>query len=118
MNNYFQKNKFNANAIHRDLFDIHSVVNLVSKTSGKKIVFMFNIIDALEFFEKDYTKKLISEVSKNCEKIVLSWPTQSLSGRTKFLASRNWILEFIHEKFNVLDDFEMNGERFIIFRKL
>jgi hypothetical protein len=78
---------------------------------------MFNIVDALEFFERNFSFDFIKQISENSEKIVLSFPTQSLSGKSAFKVKRYWITNFIEENFKILDDFESNGERFIVFKK-
>ena len=80
---------------------------------------MFNIIDALEFFKKDYSKEILLEILKVIEndgKIVLSFPVQSLSGRQKFNVSRGWLMGFVEDNFNVLDTFTTGGEKFIILK--
>jgi hypothetical protein len=115
MNEYFKKNQFGAVAFHEDLFNLNRILEILKSEEKPRIVFMFNIIDALEFLERDYSKKLILELSKNSEKIVLSFPTKSLTGK-KFEAKRYWILNFLEKEFEILDDFEMFGERFIVFR--
>jgi len=37
--------------------------------------------------------------------------------RKRFLVNRNWILDFIKENFEILDDFEIGGERYLCFKK-
>ena len=117
MNNYFSKHNFNAAAYWGDLFDIEKISKIVRNTEEKRIVFMFNIIDALEVIERDYSKKLICCLAEEIDKFVLSFPTKSLSGKKKFNVNRKWILDFLEKNFEILDDFETNGERFIVFRK-
>jgi len=117
MNHYFKENSLNALAFQEDLFNLDKVLEIIKNERGKKVVFMFNLIDALEKIERDYSKKLILEASKNVDKIVLSLPTKSLSGKTIFHTNREWILSFLKENFFILDDFEEFGERFIVFRK-
>ncbi|VVB80529.1 Uncharacterised protein [uncultured archaeon] len=115
MNNYFQKDKLNAVAHNIDLFNLASIKNLV-KSEKSPIVFLFNVIDALEKLERDYSKKLLTEIVPISEKVVLSFPTRSLTGKSKFYTKRDWIIDFIQEKFEILDDFEQGDERFIVFR--
>ena len=117
MNNYFKDRGFDGESIRCDLFDINKVLEILKKSEKPQVVFLFNVIDALEFFERNFSKKLIYEVSENCEKIVLSFPVQSLSGKIRFKAKRYWILNFLEERFKILDDFELSGERFIVFKK-
>jgi len=117
MQEYFNENKFNAQAVHADLFDTEKVLKIIKETKKPRIVFMFNIIDALEFLERDFSKEFILKISEECERVVLSFPTQSLSGKTRFKARRYWILNFIEEKFEILDEFETGGERFVVFKR-
>ena len=119
MNAYFTENKlFNAKAIQGDLFDINGIIEILLKQKKPRTVFMFQIIDALEFLERDFSKELILEVSKNCEKIVLSFPLGSLGRQTRFKAKRYWILNFLEQNFLIRDSFILNGERFVVFRKV
>jgi hypothetical protein len=49
---------------------------------------------------------------------VLSFATKTLGKKLRFKVSRRWLLDFLKENFNILDDFEIPGERFIIFEKI
>ncbi len=120
MNDYFKKNKFDSRAVHLDVFDLDEVANIIKNQKKPRIVLMFNIIDALEFFEKDYSKKLlikIKELLSSGERIIISFPTQSLSGKTKFHTTRKWLMDFLEENFSIVDTFEENGEKFIVLEK-
>jgi len=136
MNNYFQDCGFEkAHALGGDLFNVSEILKILKKvgsgrashaflerTLGKKqkklrIIFMFQIVDALENLEKDFSKKFILKISKECEKIVLSLPTESLSGRKNFVVQRKWMMDFLEDNFVIEKDFKMNGERIIIIRK-
>jgi hypothetical protein len=116
MNKYFQENEFNAGAIWADLFDIECLLKIIKGENGKKSAWMLNIIDALEL-EPNFSKVFISEISKLVDRVVLSWPTQSLQKKRKFSANRNWIFSFIQQNYKILDNFEMNGEKFVCFCK-
>ncbi len=117
VNTYFKKEKINGKAYHLSLFELERVKKLILETKKPRIIFMFKVIDSLESFEKDYSKKLILEIIDLTEKIVLSFPTETMVARQKIWAKRTWILKFIEEKFKILDDFEINGERYIVFKK-
>ena len=67
--------------------------------------------------QRDYSKTLINEIAPLSDKVVLSFATKSLGSRKKFSAQRNWILKFIEDNYKILDDFELGGERYIIFKK-
>jgi hypothetical protein len=104
--------------IHTDLFDCENIKKIIKESKKPLAVFTFQIIDALEFFEKNFSKKFIMEILKvlNKEDIcVLSFSTKSLSGKKKFYSERKWLLDFLKEKAEIIKDFEMFDERFIIF---
>lgn len=117
MNFYFKQNKLNGQAIHLSLFEKENVLDIIKKEKKPRIVFLFKVIDALESLKPNYSKELISEIVEISDKIVVSFATRSLGSREKFKANRNWIVDFIKEDFNLLDDFELGGERYLIFNK-
>ena len=116
-NNYFKENKIKAKAIHLSLFELEKIKKIIIKTKKPRIVFLFKVIDSLEMLERDYSKKLISEISPLVDKIVLSFATKSMIKRKKFKVRRNWIINFIKENFKIIDDSEIRDERYIIFKK-
>jgi len=118
MNFYFGKKKIKGKAYHISLFDLDKTKKLIKEIKGRKIVFLFKVIDSLEIMERNYSKKLIKEIIPFVDKIVLSFATKSLGKRQRFTAQRNWILNFIKDNFNVLDDFEYGGERYIVFNRI
>ena len=117
INFYFKKNKLNGKGIHLSLFELEKVKKIIQAEKKPKIVFLFKVIDALESLKRDYSKELISEIVSLSDKIVVSFATKSLGSREKFKANRNWISEFIYQNFKVSDDFEIGGERYLVFNK-
>jgi len=117
MNFVFKKNKVKGQAFHLSLFEIDKIKNLIKKQTRPRIIFLMKVIDSLETLKRDYSKNLILEIAPLAEKIVLSFATKSIGKRKKFSVNRNWILKFIKENYETLDDFELGGERYIIFRK-
>ena len=117
MNDYFKKQKLNAKAIHLSLFQFEKIKNLIKKEKGKKIVFLFKVLDSLEILDRNYSKKLIIEISSLVDEIVVSFATRSMVKRKKFFANRKWIIDFIKENFKIIDDFELGGERYTVFEK-
>ncbi|MBM3228462.1 hypothetical protein FJZ20_01055 [Candidatus Pacearchaeota archaeon] len=117
MNFYFKKEKFNAQAISMSLFEIDNLKKIICKEKGRKIVFLFKVLDSLEALERNFSKKLLSSISPLCDKIVISFPTESMSKRQKFRVKRYWLINFL-SKFHLLrDDFEISGEKFLVFEK-
>lgn len=117
VNFYFKEKKICGKVFHFSLFDLSKVKNLIKKQRGKKVVFLFKTLDSLEMIERDYSKKLLKEIVPLVDKVVVSFATQSLVSRKKFKVQRNWIVNFIKENFEVLDEFEVGGERYISFCK-
>jgi hypothetical protein len=67
--------------------------------------------------KRDYSKDLLLGITPLAEKVVVSFATKSMIKRTKFKSKRNWIAGFIEEKFHILEDFELGGERYIVFER-
>jgi len=117
MNKYFDREKFDAKAIHRSLFDLSEIKKIIKSMRGKKIVFLFKVLDSLEMLERDYSKKLLKEIVPLADKVVVSFATRSLVARKKFKVNRNWIRGFIQDNFKILDEFELGEEKYIVFKK-
>ncbi|MEK6875746.1 MAG: hypothetical protein AABX30_03610 [Nanoarchaeota archaeon] len=114
-NVFFNKNKINGKMIHDSLFELSKIKELIKEKNWKKIVFLFKTLDSLEMLERDYSKKLLKEIIPLVNGVVVSFATHSLIARKKFNVSRNWILGFIKENFNILDEFEFGGEKYVVF---
>ncbi|HJZ18526.1 MAG TPA: hypothetical protein VJ208_00260, partial [Candidatus Nanoarchaeia archaeon] len=87
------------------------------KQKKPRIVFLLKTIDSLEMLQRDYSKKLLLEIASLSEKVVISFAKGSMIKKTKFRAKRNWIVDFINENFNLIDDFEIGCERYVVFEK-
>ncbi len=114
-NNYFTKNGISGKAFHLSLFELEKIKSLIEKQKNPKVVFLFKTLDSLEMLKRDYSKKLLLEIVPLADIIAVSFATKSMVKRVKFKAKRNWIIDFIKENFKVLDDFEIGGERYIVF---
>lgn len=117
MNHFFEKEKLKAKAIHMSLFDLDNLKKVIEDSEKPRIVFLFKTLDSLEMLERDYSKNLLKEITPLANRVVVSFATRSLIKKVKFKAKRTWIIEFIKEDFNVLDDFELGGERYLVFEK-
>ena len=117
MNNYFNREKFNAIAKQMDLFDVKEVRKILARQKKPRVVFLFQVIDALESIEKNFSKKFLLEIKNYSEKIVLSYSLKSLSGKKVFKVQRKWLVNFIKENFILEKEFEIDGEKFLIFGK-
>jgi len=117
MDFYFKKEKVSGKAIHLSLFEFKKAKQIINNQNKPRIVLLFKVIDALESLKLGYSKELISEVASIANRIVVSFATKSLGNRKKFQAKRSWIVDFVKESFNLLDDFEFGGERYLVFSK-
>jgi hypothetical protein len=114
-NNYFSENGFEkAKVLHGDLFDSDVALKVLKKAVAPRVVFMFQVIDALESFERDFSKDFLKAVVSESEFVVVSYLVKSLSGGV-LKANRKWLVEFAEENFNIVDSFELDGERVLIF---
>ncbi len=114
---YFQKNNLSASAKHESLFNLDKIEKLIEGLDSPRIIFLFKVVDSLEMIEPDYSKKLLSRITPLCEKIVVSFATKSMIKKERFKVNRKWILDFIKENFELLEDFEIGGERYVSFKK-
>lgn len=118
LNDYFKscgKSDF-ARVVWGDIFNLSFLKEIISNSTSPRVIFLFQVIDALESMERDFSKKLLlflKELILNEDLIVLTLPIESLSGRTNFAVRRKWLLDFLVENFSVEKDFLLNGERII-----
>lgn len=117
MNEYFKKNKLKAKALHLTLFNLRMIKNEIEEIREKKVVFLFKVLDSLEMLERNYSKKLLEEIMPLVDRVVVSFALRSMISRKLFKAKRNWIVDFIKDKFKIVEDFELGSERYIVFRK-
>ena len=118
MNLYFEKKKFkNAKAMHFSLFELQKIKKLIKKEKGKKIIFLFKVLDSLEMLEKGYSKIFLEEIVNLADKVAISFATRSLIKKTKFKVNRKWLFNLISLKFKLIDQFEIGNEKYIIFSK-
>ncbi len=115
VNYFFGKNRISGKAVHLSLLEIDKVKELVESQPPPRIALLLKTIDSLETAKRNHSKELIRCISPLCERIAVSFATMSMGKRKKFSVNRNWILNFIRENFEILDDFELNGERYIVF---
>ena len=65
--------------------------------------------------DRNYSKLLLKEISPLVNRVVISFATRSLIKRKRFKAKRKWLVNFIKENFRIIDDFELSGEKYIVF---
>ena len=117
MNYYFKTRGLNGWAIHESIFNLEKIKKYIKQVKGEKIVFLFKTLDSLEMLKRDYSKELLSEIVPLVDRVVVSFATRSMIKREKFMVNRKWITDFIKESFKITDDFEIGGERYIVFSK-
>ena len=126
MNNYFKKQKLleredrkiRAKAIYLDIFNLSKITEIINNTKKPRIIFLFKMIGPIESLKRNYSKKLILGLVDKVDIFVLSFATKSLGKKLRFGASRGWLVNFLKQIFKILDDFDISGERFIIFKKI
>lgn len=116
VNYFFIRNKINAKVIHESLFEIKKIKEIIKKQKKPRICFLFKTVDSLEMLERDYTKEFLSELVPLCDEFVVSFATRSLFTKHLFKVRRDWAINYIKENFNVLDDFLLGSERYIVFK--
>lgn len=115
-NDYFEREGYDGKVFHLDLFDVPRVIEILKGAKKSRVVFLFQVVDALENLERNFSKEFILEIAKECERVVLSLPTESLGGRKKFAVQRKWLLNFLVENFLVENSFVSRGEKIIILK--
>lgn len=121
MNIFFRKNKFNARGVWMDLFCFGKLKKLISSEKEKKVIFCFQVIDALEKLKKGYGYSFIEGLLKIISKgdiIIISFPLKNLSGRRDLAVKRNWLIDFLEGKASIRRDIVIGNERFIIIENL
>jgi hypothetical protein len=117
MNEYFKRQKFNAKAIHMSLLESEKIKEIIKKQKKPRVIFLFKTIDSLEMLEKNYSKKLLLKIVPLADKTIVSFAVKSMGKRERFRANRKWMIDFVKDNFKIIDDFEVGGERYIIFSK-
>ena len=117
VNNYFKNKKINGNVFHLSLFELNKIKKIILDKKGLKIAFLFKTFDSLELLQRNYTKNFLLEITPLVDKFVLSFAIKTMRKKETIWAKRTWLLNFIKENFEVLDEFEIGFEKFIIFRK-
>ncbi|MBT3642540.1 hypothetical protein HN604_01275 [archaeon] len=114
MNKFFKENKLNAKAFCEDITNIQSLKKIISKTEEPRTIFLFQVIDALESFEKNLSKEFIEEISHLAKTFVITLPLESIGKRKQFNVQRKWLIDFLEEKFTIQKDFKLFGERILV----
>lgn len=116
MNMYFKNEGLNARAVWGDLFDIKGVLNILKKARRPRFIFIFQVVDALESMKRDFSKEFISEIMREGEMLVVSFPLVSLGGRKRFSVDRKWLIDFLKSEFVIEKNFVLNEERVLCIR--
>jgi len=114
---YFEREHLSAEILHASLFNLPFLKKTLRRAGGQSILFLFKVLDSLEMLEPNYSKRLLLELSPLVQHVVVSFATKSMISRRTFRVKRTWLLDFIKEHFVLLDDFELGGERYLVFSK-
>jgi hypothetical protein len=117
-NLFFKRSGYSENCacVWGDLFDENLVFGILRGVEKNRVVFLFQVIDALENLERDFSKDFFLRLKNDCELILVSLPLLSLCGKKRFEVRRKWILDFFRDNFVVLNSCEMFGELFIFLK--
>ena len=100
-NRYFKERGFDkARVVCGDLFDKDFVLKILKQVPLPRVAFMFQVVDALESFERDFSKNLLKAIVNESEFVVVSYLVKSLSGGA-FKVNRKWLVEFVEENLGV-----------------
>jgi len=120
-NTFFQENNFKeAKVVQTDIFDLEKIKQSISKMPSRRVIFLFQVIDALESIEKNFSKKLLLEIRSILsfnDTLIISNSKKSISGRSNFLSKRDWLKNFLSENFQIINEFSLFDEDMIIFKK-
>ncbi len=117
MNCYFKENRCSGKALHLSLFELEKIKKIIRGMKRPRVVFLFKTLDSLEMLKKDFSKELLLEIAPIADLVAVSFATRSMIKRKKFYAKRSWIFNFVRENFKILDDFEIAGEKYLVFGK-
>lgn len=119
MNLFFEINKYSAKCVWCDLMNLEDIKNKLSE-KGNKIFFCFQIVDALDKLEKNFSSKFLLML-KDCmskkDFLILSFPVESLTGKQIFKDKRTKLIDFLEDNFDVVESKVFFGEKFLICRK-
>lgn len=115
-NYFFKKNKLSAQVINESLFELKRIKKIIQMQEKPRICFLLKTIDSLEMLKRDYTKEILLELVPLCERFVVSFATRSLFKKHLFKVRRDWVIDYIKSNFELLEDFYLGNERYIVFK--
>ncbi len=116
-NQYFKREGLNGKAFHISIFDLEGVKKVIKNTRKPRVLFLFKVVDSIEKVERDYTKKLLDKIVPFVDRVIISFATESWVRRKKFHVQRKWLTDFIDQRWQFTDDFNIKGERYLVFEK-
>ncbi|MDE1848571.1 MAG: hypothetical protein KGH55_00890 [Nanoarchaeota archaeon] len=112
--NYFKAAKKDGKILQLSIFELDKLKKIIQETRKPRVIFLFKVIDSLEKAERDFSKKLLKEIMPLADRVIISFATESWMRRRKFHVTRKWLIDFIRENWNFIDDFELGGERYLV----
>ncbi|MFA5484696.1 MAG: hypothetical protein WC260_00360 [Candidatus Pacearchaeota archaeon] len=118
-NTFFDKMKLNnCTCFYKNLFDFEGT-DYFFKKDKNICVFCFQILDALDGLKKNFSLDFLNHLKsfmKENDVLIISYSLESISGKNRFRTKRKKLLEFINSEFEILKNFNMYGERFLILK--
>ena len=115
-NDYFEREGFGGKVVCSDLFDVDSVVKILKVARRPRVVFLFQVIDALEGLRRNFSKEFLLAIARECEWIILSLSSESLGGGKRFESRRKWLMDFLGENFVIDGSLASEGEEILILK--
>src|SRR3989338_386752 len=110
-NAHFKRNKIKGNAF---IFDMLS--GDFKKLPTVDIVFLFRVLERLEYFKRDYSKEVIEKL--NADYVVVSFDKEGLSRKRNLRKKgRRWFRRILNELNYYYDIFDHGNEIFFVIHK-
>jgi len=119
-NTFFKDKGYLGKVYCEDILNFSFLDTLFPNIEGKKMIFLWLVVDALEGIKDNASKELLEYIQLHMapdDRFVLSFSLQSLSGKSKFNVNRQWLLNFLEGRFSIEKDFVVAGERVLRLRK-
>ncbi len=118
VNAYLRNNKLRGIVFHESLFNTDKLKEIIRTQSRPRVLFLLKVVDSLEMLRRDYSKKLLLELGRFFDRIIVSFATKSLVSRKNFRANRAWFEAFAGKHFQIKDKFMFGDEIYFVLENL
>lgn len=120
MNLFFENKKVDAKCIWCDIMELDFLKKIINSYNENKLFFCFQVTDALDKLKEGSGLTFLlflKECMNKEDKIVLSFPTESISGRETFNDNRKNFFISLEKEFNIEFNIKKFGENFLVLKK-